>query len=151
MWYYKWERGHYKLPYPESEMYDALVDAWGKDRPIWPDEYGYGVVSMAANYYDFSFGYSWDDDVNDDDYWNRVDNINNGWPIAVHALLFNYPPEYEPDPWFHWVAMRGYCYEYGYWNYEKILCTDSLRRTNWLWLDWNNLGWGIDTVTIMDF
>lgn len=151
MWYYKWERGHYKLPYPQSEMYDALADAWGKEKPIWPWEYGYGVVYMAANYNDFSFGYdenSWKKEY----YWDRVNDINSGWPVAVFALQFNYPPDQQPDPFGpHWVAMRGYCWERGYWNYDKILCTDSYKRTNWLWLDWNNLGTWVRTVTIMDF
>lgn len=151
MYYYRHVRGHYKLPDSEPDIYDALKDAWGKERPIWPYEYGYGVVYMAANYHDFTFGYSWDYDVDDDDYWNRVNDINNYWPVAVFGCPLNYPPEYEPDPWPHWVAMRGYCYEYGYWNYEKILCTDSLRRTNWLWLDWDCLGLMINTVTIMDY
>ena len=152
MWYYKWERGHYRLPYPQSEMYDALADAWGKERPIWPLEYGYGLVYMAANYHDFSFGYSEDWWVEDDDYWNRVNDINSGWPVAIYSNQFYYPPDQQPAPFGpHWVAMRGYCFEYGYWNYEKILCTDSYKGTNWLWLDWNNLGFGIVTVTIMDF
>jgi hypothetical protein len=156
-WYYRTRSSQYGPSYPnlpeqKDWMYDMLVYCWGVDWPIRPWNYGPGFVYMT-----YLFGYNnfshdtkdWDEER----YWDRVDDIDNGWPIAVHSSQFNYPPEQQPGPSVgHWVAMRGYCYERGYWNYDSILCTDSFKGTNWLWLDWHNqnLGSGVKTVTIKD-
>lgn len=164
--YYRDEKEYGDLPSPDYLMYDALVIGWGNvEYPIWPWNYGYGFWHMTyyhGGYDNFCYNtIECEREKMGEYYWDRVDDINNDWPIAVYAWRFNYPPEYEPDPSDpHWVAMRGYCFEYGYWNYEKILCTDSLRQTDWLWLDWNNLfaTWGewwnpyrgVWTVTIKD-
>lgn len=160
--YYRDGKEYVDLPSPDYLMYDALVVGWGGvEYPIWPWNYGYGFWHMT--YYHGGYGnfnyitWGWTADR----YWDRVNDIDSDWPIAVYAWRFNYPPEYEPDPGDpHWVAMRGYLWVHYEGISHIICCTDSLRKTNYLWLDWNNLfttwgAWwnpyrGVWTVTIKD-
>lgn len=163
--YYREERGWLNLPkdslcihhgwdYPwcYRPMYDELVDCWGKDHPIWPGDYwdGFECMTERAGYYSFKCVHDvW---PTEGDYWNRVADINNNWPIALFCWNFYYLE--EPDmniP--HWMAIRGYIYPYGTIQYA-IRCTDSWRLLETgngdVYLDWNNIGFWPQTFTIKD-
>jgi len=77
---------------------------WGYTDPGW---LGYGFVWMTQNHDYYNFSYVWDPIVTGGDYWNRVADINTGWPIALMSLQFNYPGRPFGG---HWVAIRSYLY-----------------------------------------
>jgi len=131
-----------------TPMYDALVDSWGLSHPILPPIYGNGFEDMTSDSGYNNFHHSSDYWVTGGDYWNRVIDINHGWPVAIYSNNFYYLDDPDPD-WPHWVAMRGY--EYPHEEIEHaIICTDSWRETNRLWLNFDHLGFGVVTVTIKD-
>lgn len=155
-WYYKTRSSQYgpqydALPDSKGEMYDELVDCWGKDHPIWPGDYwdGFECMTEGAGYYNFNCDIdSW---PTAGDYWNRVADINNGWPIALFCWNFYYLEEPDQDKP-HWMAIRGYLYPYQ--GKYAIHCTDSWRLgetgNGYLYLDWNNIGFWPQTFTIKD-
>lgn len=151
-WYYREERGYDRLPL-KPLMYDWLVYYWGKSHPIWPGEYGPGFIDVTERYGYDNFSWQTDSVVTGADYWNRVNDINMLFPVAIFSLNFYYPTPPDLDQP-HWVAMRGYewpHYEQDYgWMEHAIACTDSWRRADELWLDFDHLGWFIVTVTIKD-
>lgn len=175
--YYRDQKGYGNLPMSNDTMYDVLYEEiptfWCYTDSFY---YGYGFVEMTIDpdqdnntndgYY--NFGYVYDDDVTWWDFWNIVDAIENGWPIAVDGN-FMYVNEISGDPggdpdWppqvGHWIAIRGYSYlktytgpgSY-YTSNHRIICTDSYCRSDELVLDWGNLvanGMGLHTVIIKD-
>ena len=169
-WYYREEKEYSNLPknlycitygwdyeWCYNPMYDELVDCWGKDHPIWPGDYwdGFECMTEGAGYYNFNCVIdSW---PTAGDYWNRVADINNGWPIALFCWNFYYLENPDQDTP-HWMAIMGYQYPYqhptrGTIQYA-IVCTDSWRlgKTGYgyVYLDWNNIGFWPQTFTIKD-
>jgi hypothetical protein len=141
----------YRLLPSSSVMYDRLN--WFMSLrvgPVLPPQYGPGFFAMTLEAGYNNFKYATDLIVTGGDYWNRVADINSGWPIALMSLLFNYPGRPSGG---HWVAIRGYLY-YQY-SGEPIQtwvrCTDSYVCSDTVWIDWNNIGLPpVATVTIKD-
>jgi len=155
-WYYKTRSSQYgpqydDLPDSEGEMYDELVDCWGKTHPIWPGEYwdGFECMTEGAGYYNFNCVH--DVFPTEGDYWNRKADIDNNWPIALFCWNFYYMQKPDLDKP-HMMAIRGYLYPYQ--GQYLINCTDSWRllqgESGYLYLDWNNIGWWPQTFTIKD-
>jgi hypothetical protein len=159
-WYYREQRGYSNLPasctgYAScyDPMYDELVTCWGKDHPIWGGEYwdGFECMTTGAGYNNFNC--VGDPIVTAGDYWNRVADINNNWPIAIFCWNFYYLEEPDTDiP--HWMVIRGYKYPYqhptkGTIQYA-IYCADSWPYARNVYLDWNNIGLFPQTYTIKD-
>jgi len=154
--YYRDECDYDKLPSNAnmySELYQLMGTAfwywltgWGATMPV---DYGPGFVAMTEDRYD-NFSYYYDAILTGGDYWNRVADINSGWPIALGSLIqLNYPG--APDKG-HWVAIRGYLYyQYSGEPIETwVRCTDSYVCSDTVWIDWNNIGFAPFTVTIKD-
>ena len=150
--YYKNQRGYSSLP-DADQMYDQLYwfMSWGMG-PVFPWQYGTGFVLMTWEAGYDNFHYALDYIVTGGDYWNRVADIDNGWPIALYSTNFFYLEEPDTDiP--HWVAIRGY--EYPHYHptgpiQHAICCVDNWRCTHMLWLNWDSIGVSPVTVTIKD-
>jgi len=145
--YYRDHCGYDDLPSPNSYMYDRLRFEMGV--PTTPGNYGPAFISMTedcpSHYNNFSYVNDWI--VTGGDYWNRVADIDNGWPIALESPHFYYPDAPTPP---HWIAIRGYQYPRGEIQHA-IRCTDSYTQQSSLWVDWDHIGWQpLFTVTIKD-
>jgi len=164
-WYYKTRSSWYGPNYPnlppdwsqspgvKYKMYKELVNCWGKDHPIWPGEYwdGFECMTEGAGYYNFNHVH--DSFPTAGDYWNRVADIDNNWPIALFCWNFYYLGEPDLDEP-HWMAIRGYKYPYSESFQYAIQCADSWRLqqtgNGYVYLDWNNIGFWPQTDTIKD-
>lgn len=103
-----------------------------------PWYYGPGFTEMTSGYgYPGVFSYTTDYAITSGDYWNVVNDINSGWPLAL---------EITND--LHYRAIRGYSYSTGIPNY--IICTNSETGDSWDILNWNTLGFGLFTCTIIN-
>jgi hypothetical protein len=141
----------YKSLPSSSTMYDRLN--WFMSLrvgPVLPPQYGPGFFAMTLEAGYNNFKYATDIIVTGGDYWNRVADINSGWPIALYCWRFNYLGSPSVH---HWVAIRGYIfYQYtGEPIQTWIRCTDSYVCTDTLFIDWNSIGLPpVATVTIKD-
>jgi len=155
--YYRDECDYGDLP-SNANMYSELYQLMGTAFWYWltgwgatmPPDYGPGFIAMTEDHGYDNFSYAYDAILTGGDYWNRVADINSGWPIALGSLLqLNYPG--APDVG-HWVAIRGYLYyQYSGEPIETwVRCTDSYVCSNTVWIDWNNIGFAPFTVTIKD-
>jgi hypothetical protein len=145
-------------------MYDRLhaymnTDIFGYTAP---SNYGPGFVEMALHYgYDnFSYvpyGYAPYDPVTRNTYWDIVNAIDNGWPVALEACFKGvnaisnvgalYPSNWPPGGFFcgHYIVIRGYEWEkvVNYrgtdYLYRRIICTDNCCEGDNLVLDWDQL------------
>lgn len=157
--YYTQEKGYDNLPHvgdDYDDMYEVLYDEiptfFCYSEPLY---YGYGFVEMTQDpdqnnntndgYY--NFGYVYDDDVDGSDFWDIVDAINNGWPIALNGNFWNVDVKHIdgqgtwPPTTGHYIAIKGYGYHtswYGIYG-EYIICTDSLSRSNQLEFYWSDM------------
>lgn len=148
-WYYRTAHApnyYGNLPSPRWNMYDWLSYYMGAPGPVPPGAYGPAFVDMTQTFGYDNFNYDRDWVVTHGDYWNRVDDIDNHWPIALECLHFYYP---GAPTLAHWIAIRGYQYPRGEIQHA-ILCTDSYRGKNDLWVDWDHMGLVPFTVTIKD-
>lgn len=162
--YYREVKGYSNLPancniynYCYNPMYDKLVNCNGGRLPVFPGEYwpAFKCMTEQAGYNNFNCVIdSW---PTAGDYWNRVADINNNWPIALFCWNFYYLEDPDMDTP-HWMAIRGYIYPYqhptrGTIQYA-IRCTDSWRLGTTgngdVYLDWNNIGFLPQTFTIKD-
>lgn len=135
--YYRDVRDYEDLISPDSSMYDYLYESMNTlGGATFPQYYGPGFWYMAivCGYYNFDYSNDWI--VTGGDYWNRVSDIDNGWPIGLCIT----------SEW-HWRAIRGYFY---YYDLHEIICTNSATHQNSEYLDWDNLGLGLFTSTIKD-
>jgi hypothetical protein len=135
--YYRDVQDYDDLLYPNSDMYDYLYDSMNTGAMgTFPQYYGPGFVDMTedCDYDNFSYANDWY--VTGGDYWYRVSDINNGWPIGLAI----------GSEW-HWRAIRGYMY---YDTTHYIYCTNSATHQNAEVLDWDNLGLFLFTSTIKD-
>jgi hypothetical protein len=135
--YYRDVQDYDDLLSPNSSMYDYLYDSMDTgSMGTFPQNYGPGFVDMTeyCGYNNFSYANDWW--VTSGDYWSRVYDIGNGWPIGLCI----------GSQW-HWRAIRGYYY---YDSTHYVICTNSATRNNWEYLDWDNLGLGNFTSTIKD-
>jgi hypothetical protein len=172
--YYREVKGYWSLPaYCETDnscydlMYDELYDHMNTSgsytHPTICYGYGYGFVQMALERGYYNFRYVNDMTVTPDDYWDIVNAINNGWPVALNGNFKNVneisgdlPGGGDwPSSYGHYIAIKGYSYQQSgsyTWN-RRIVCTDSYCWANELVLDWDNLianGLYLITITIKD-
>lgn len=139
------------LPEPDIDMYDDLYAYMGSD--TWYYYYGYWFCRMTEDcgYGYNDFNYVRDKTVTNDDFWNMVDAINNGWPVALNGefpddggVIYtdgngNWPTEG------HYWAIRGYSYRITFYGGRvqlgdfRIICTDSYSHADYMELDWNYL------------
>jgi len=156
--YYRDECDYDDLP-SNANMYSELYQLMGTAFWYWltgwgatmPADYGPGFVAMTEDHGYDNFSYYYDAILTGGDYWNRVADINSGWPIALGSLIqLNYYPG-APDVG-HWVAIRGYLYyQYSGEPIETwVRCTDSYVCSDTVWIDWTNIGFAPFTVTIKD-
>lgn len=155
--------------YCYDEIYDALYDHMNSIGAYTnPSNYGPGFVEMTREFGYYNFGYSYDSTVTHDDFWDIVNAIDYGWPVALGG---SFPeeglistdaedPDNWPPIWGHYIAIKGYSYEefewFGFKFYinRHIICTDSLSGADNLTLDWDiviNEGTGFYRIKIFDF
>lgn len=145
--HYRDHEGYDDLPYYDWNMYDWLSYYMGAPGPVPPGAYGPAFVDMTQTFGYNNFSYDRDWYASHSDYWNRVDDIDNHWPIALECPHFYPTDDWDPPGGPHWIAIKGYYYGSEY----EIECTDSYRGRDSLWLDWDHIGWPpVFTVTIKD-
>lgn len=149
--YYKYIKGYSNLT-TTSSMYGEFLDL-SDEGVIWETEFGPFFLEVANNHGYSNFSHANDWIPTSGDYWNRVSDIDNGWPIGLEADDFKddlggngtWPPDSA-----HWVAIKGYEYP-SHGVQHAIICTDSFSGDSWLWLDWDNITYTtMFTCTIKD-
>lgn len=138
--YYRQIQGYHDLP-SNSTIYSYTYNYPIVDGIILDWEYGPAFESLAETYDYDNFTYVNDYLPTESDYWNRVYDIDHGWPVGLAADQFlddlggnwQWPPQDA-----HWVTIRGYEASSHGVDYA-IICADSYTGDSSIWLDWNNV------------